>query len=595
MARHVTRRKFIKAGLAAGAALGLGGWHVLRRPEAPAFDPGPPPSSKISVSRAPRAILISIDSLDPRYLYLDRKGETGDGDWLMPNIRRFLEQGAWFENARCHMPAITDPNHLNVLSGGSTAQSGLYSVSLQMFDWQADGRPRIVSPSLSWARDDQGRPLDTLFAAWKRKWPGSKTFYVSGKEWVARMFDTPGSGVDMIIGGSRFPAYVEPPPEGYRFYDPPGDEDAAADWETSDQVMFSRVAYERNPGHFPPDMWIVNTTLAMLNRELPDFGVVVLAQSDDLQHGLGAAWDPAEFSGEPGRRSSRINPMAAQEAVLDGMRDVDRQFGRLLEGLKRMPNYRDATLVLYSDHGHITHRAKETIWEIIKKSAFDVYDRSVSTNLVEILARAGVIEGRELAYRDFCPLMGSSVGALCFNGDARRRLKKAQMAKEVLSAHRVIHPGTGDRVVPWDVLDRHDMQAGVPGVCEPGELYHRHFGESDAPGRLHWPELFVVARNNWQLPAVMGLLTNVGLALPGFVADRAAPWNVMIGGHGAADTQAVVMAIQGPGIARGRVLSDPSHARNYRLADVAVTLAAKLELELQTTTIGCDRAAEIAG
>jgi predicted AlkP superfamily pyrophosphatase or phosphodiesterase len=593
----VTRRRFIKTGLAAGVAAGLGGWYYLSRPDRPDFQPGPPPSQKSSASKAPRVIIISIDSLDPRYLYLNGRGESGgkSGDWLMPRVRRFLDEGVWFENTRCHMPAITDPNHLNVVSGGSSAHSGLYSVSLQLFDWHDDGRPKIVGPSLSWARDDEGRPVDTLFAAWKRRWPESVTFYVSGKEWVARMYDTPNSGVDMIIGGSKFPAYCDPPPGGYRFYDPPGDDDAEVDYETAVQRSVSRRFYENNPGHFPPDMWVVNTALKMLNRELPDFGVVVLAQADDLQHGLGAAWDPGEFVGEPRLRKSAINPMTAREAVLDGMRDVDRQFGRLLDGLKSMPNYRDATIILYSDHGHVTHRAKETVWDIFKKSAFDLYDRRVSTDLVAILAQAGIIHGRELDYRGFCPIMGSSVGGLCFKGEIAKRREKAELTKAALLAHRVVNPATGLEELPWDVLDWRDMKRGVPGVCEAGELYHPYFGDNDTPGRLHWPDIFVMARNNWQLPAVMGLLTNIGLALPEFVAKRMAPWRAMLGGHGSADTQAVLMAMQGPDIGRGRLLSDPEYKRNYRLADVAVTLSSMLNLELTSTTIGRDRTPEVTG
>jgi len=138
------------------------------------FKPGPPPSQKISPSKAPRVIIVSIDALDPRYLYLNKSGEPGglDGNWLMPNIRRFLAEGVWFENARCHMPAVTDPNHLNVLSGGSSAQSGICSVSLQLFDWQKDGRPNIVRPSLSWARDDEGRPVDTQTVVIAMQGPG---------------------------------------------------------------------------------------------------------------------------------------------------------------------------------------------------------------------------------------------------------------------------------------------------------------------------------------------------------------------------------------------------------------------------------------
>ena len=256
MTKKITRRTLLKAGLGAGTALGLGGlgaWQLMKSPPSPPFVPAPAPSSKVSPSKAPRVIVVSIDSLDPRYLDLDADGNAGgrDGNWLMPNVRRFLGQGVWFEHARCHMPAITDPNHLNALAGASIAQTGINSVSLQFFDWQEDGRAMIVPPSLSMARDDQGRPVDTLFSAWKRKWPGSKTFYVSGKQWVAGMFDVPGSGVDIVMGGSKYPNYIDAPPKGYKFYDPPGDLDEDDYAESEAQKTFSRVAYERNPGHFP--------------------------------------------------------------------------------------------------------------------------------------------------------------------------------------------------------------------------------------------------------------------------------------------------------------------------------------------------------
>ncbi len=604
MAAKITRRRFIKYSILAGSALGvgLGGRLLLSENDPVPFTPAPPPSQRTSGSKAPRVIFISVDSLDPRYLYLNSLGQTGgrDGDWLMPQVRKFLEGGVWFEHTRCHMPAITDPNHLNALAGTSTAQTGLNSVSLQFFDWKEDGSANIVTPSLSFVRDDQGRPVDTLFSAWKRKWPSSRTFFSSGKEWVARMFDVPDSGVDIIMGGSRYPGYIDPPPKGYRFYDPPGNVNLENFRASSDQKTFSRVVYENNPTHFPPDMWLVNSTLKMLGRELPDFGVVLLAQMDDLQHGLGSAWDPGEFdsrmmNGRGPIMVSRINPtMVFQKAVLDGVRDVDRHFGRLVEGIRSMPNYRDAILVLYSDHGHLTHRSKETIQDIFMRSVFGRYDRDTDTNLVDILARAGVIQGGELDYRGFCPITGSSVGAVFFRGpDLGHRLGKARLAQDALLHHRVKNPITGGWECPWDVLTMTEMEKGLPGVSEPGELYHPHFARNNQPGTLHWPDLMLVAKNNWQLPAVMGLLTNVGVKIPGFIVNRMAPWRAMIGGHGSADTQKILMAIEGPGAAKGKVVSDPDFKTNYRLADLAVTLADILGLELRSSTIGHNRSREI--
>ncbi|MBU2552496.1 MAG: twin-arginine translocation signal domain-containing protein, partial [Proteobacteria bacterium] len=63
MTGKISRRRFIKTGLAAGAALGLGGWYFLHGPDRPSFNPGPPPSKRIGSSKAPRVIVISIDSL----------------------------------------------------------------------------------------------------------------------------------------------------------------------------------------------------------------------------------------------------------------------------------------------------------------------------------------------------------------------------------------------------------------------------------------------------------------------------------------------------------------------------------------------------
>jgi hypothetical protein len=45
------------------------------------------------------------------------------------------------------------------------------------------------------------------------------------------------------------------------------------------------------------------------------------------------------------------------------------------------------------------------------------------------------------------------------------------------------------------------------------------------------------------------------------------------------------MAIAGPGTAKGKVVSDPNFKANYRLADLAVTLADILGLELRTIKI----------
>lgn len=53
------------------------------------------------------------------------------------------------------------------------------------------------------------------------------------------------------------------------------------------------------------------------------------------------------------------------------------------------------------------------------------------------------------------------------------------------------------------------------------------------------------------------------------------------------------MAIAGPGMKKGSVVVDPEYERNYRISDIAMTLAKTLGLELRSTTIGKDRSREL--
>ena len=75
----------------------------------------------------------------------------------------------------------------------------------------------LTRTSMSFARDDKGRPVDTLFHAWKRRWPDSKTMLITGKEWVGEMFRGNrkyASGIDILVTGPNHPDYLKGPAEG---------------------------------------------------------------------------------------------------------------------------------------------------------------------------------------------------------------------------------------------------------------------------------------------------------------------------------------------------------------------------------------------
>ncbi len=104
-------------------------------------------------------------------------------------------------------------NHLNAMAGTSSAQTGIIGVWAQPERWDENGEILIAHSNLSLAKDDQGRPVDTLFHAWKRRWPDSRTLLITGKEWVGEMFkdQKPGTCVDILATGPEHPAYLQPP------------------------------------------------------------------------------------------------------------------------------------------------------------------------------------------------------------------------------------------------------------------------------------------------------------------------------------------------------------------------------------------------
>lgn len=549
-----------------------------------------------------KLIFIAIDALHPKYFALDARGMPGgsEGNWLMPNIRAFLKRSLWYTNAKCYLPSATDMNHLNALAGTSSAQTGIISVWAQPTGWDESGDAVITRTSMSLARDDRGRPVDTLFAAWKRRWPDSKTLFITGKEWVGEMFRSNGSesGIDILVTGPNHPDYLEPP-HRESLADPATDPDADCDPESGRKGYFGwpmmpsdtmtrlytgqgsllTKQMELFASHFPHDSWIVDSTLEIFRRENPDMAYILLAQCDDAGHCIGNAPDPSEFvdGADPCRPpagcedkpeyhlvSSR-NPLLIKEAILDVLRDVDIQFGRLMDGLGRQGVLADAKVILLSDHSAVNHLAT---------------DDFASTDCVGLLENAGIVAMRGyLDKRDMYAFSVSSYGVLYW----RDRKEMVPRAKDFLLAHRAVNPQTGIAECPWWVLDRADMRNGVEGVCLPGELYHAYYVDEDREKTLIWPDLIILAKNGWQIPVYNGQIPNVGIKAPTW----GPPWRVYNGGHGSVDTQPIVAAISVP---KGRVGTSD---RPVRIADLGVTAASLFGLELRSTTVGKDLSGDV--
>ncbi len=518
--------------------------------------------------KAKKLIYIALDSLHPEYLNLDPQGNPGgrEGNWLMPNLKRFIDRCLLYPNARGFLPSATDMNHLNALAGTSSAQTGCLGVSAQIVGWDDNGKISGKFSDLNLFRDDLGRPVDTIFHAWKRKNPHSKTAFISGKPWVAEMFRSQ-NVVDVLVTGLSKPDYL-PDPLEYSFSDPVTD-DAECDPEGTAQKGTFVSLMPKLPKNFPNDEWVVDSALEVLRRENPDIAYILLAEADDSGHAIGAGWNRDEFQplsgsidlpeGCPQKESytlaSRRNPGILQEPILDVIKEIDHNFGRLIDGMEEMGTLDNAMVILLSDHTMINF----------------LPSRVEDTDLFALLKDNG------LADKSYFHIQSGTEYALLY---WREKRENAKLAKELLMEYKVRNPETEILECPWWVLDRDDLINGVEGLSLPGELYHKYFYENpEAESIMIMPDLQIYTKNGWQLPVYGGTINNLGLQLP----ENMPPMNPFVGGHGSSDTLPILAAIYDSNLRKGGVLDRP-----ITIADLAVTVASRFGLELQSTTIGKD-------
>ncbi len=518
---------------------------------------------------AKKLFYIALDGLHPDYLSLDTNGNPGgsEGNWLMPNLRRFIDQCILYPDARGFLPAATDMNHLNALAGTSSAQTGCLGVSAQIVGWDSNGKIVGKFSDLNLFRDDMGRPVDTIFHAWKRKNPGSKTAFISGKPWVAEMFRSQ-NVVDVLVTGLSKPDYL-PDPLEYSFADPATDEDAECDPEGTAQTGTFVSLMPALPKNFPNDEWVVNSAIEVLRRENPDLTYILLAEADDSGHAMGAGWNRDEFqqlstpidlpqgctSKESYNLASRRNPGILREPILDAIREIDHNFGRLIEGMEDIGALDNAMVIILSDH---------TMINFLPSKVED-------TDLFALLKDNGLVD------RSYFHTQSGTEYALLYWRENKDNIK---FAKDLLLEYKVTNPETGVSECPWWVLDKDDLIKGVEGLSLPGELYHKYFYENpEAESIMIMPDLQIYTKNGWQLPVYGGTINNLGLQLP----ENIPPMNPFVGGHGSSDTVQIFVAIYDSNFRKGAVLD-----RSITIADLGVTAAARFGLELKSTTVGRD-------
>jgi hypothetical protein len=276
---------------------------------------------------------------------------------------------------------------------------------------------------------------------------------------------------------------------------------------------------------------------------------VLLGDLDHAQHSLGAVNNPQEWVEGPlpalpdgceqkprYRLVSKRNPRLYKEPVLDLIRDVDIAFGQLMQGLVQGGHLDNAAVVLVSDHNMVNYLYRKNILE--------------KTDVAQKLEDAGLAPEH-----DFFFYGAGSIGLLYWRPEYKltHPLVVARAKAELLSLrHFAYNHERGRFERPWGIMDLEDMMDGRPDlVIGPMEFYHEHFVQEGL-----WPDLAVVMKHGWQIPS------------GSFNIGGGVEFTLFNAGHGAPDTNAVMLAIWGLGYPRGAVC-----AGDVTLADVGVTIA----------------------
>ncbi len=302
----------------------------------------------LSAAERPNVLFIAVDDLNHWVGYTGRNPQV-----KTPNIDRLSKMGVSFTNAHCAAPAC-GPSRASLFSGMRPSSTGCY---LNADQWRKY-IPKGVC--LNHTFKQAGYWTVAMGKTYHTSAGGGKTVYAD--EWHEYPpLRKPGSSTG---GASKYQGFHEPMPLDMQ------DEDLA-DWQTVDYCIEQMNAERGQPffvacGLIKPHLpWAVPRKYYELyprdQIQLPPHRADDL---DDLPPAgvrmAGANGDHAKFL-KSGRWKDAIQSYQATIAY------VDKNIGRLLDGLENSPARDNTIVVLWGDHGwHLgekQHWRKFALWE----------------------------------------------------------------------------------------------------------------------------------------------------------------------------------------------------------------------------------------
>ena len=505
----------------------------------------------------------SVDSMDPEYLYLDRKG-TGagsEGDWLMPNMQAFIKEASNYTNSKVYLPSATDMNHTNALAGSYTGTDGVYMVG-GTYAGFTDHDEVLSSPNstnlMRYGAD--GKPIKRAYEVAKEQTGGKAlTGFWSNKNWLAEL---EGQKTVNIVGHSeRWPLFFEEPYKYKAAGDPASDNNPSDPLSTSARALFHSnntqavviptilgqfdlylgtrllampiaLLFGRQPGMHAEDQYIADSFFRSVREQDPDVSYINIGDLDNTGHFTGASWPQNEWiktnPDDPSHDVSRYSPYMRRDDCLDIAREADILFGQFVDLLRERGVYDNSVIVFLSDHG--MENMKDP------KSGYQNID------LRDILRESGY-----LRHEDYEESGGTEINLIWFKDPA-----KAAGIEKALNQFTIDDPQLGT-VKPLTVIDRQQMKDGVDfgkaGKVRPGELYSEYWeSHPDEPGGHLWPDLFVFPLYNYQVLA-HGDVLSTGVNAVGINLGINTPESVRIGlpgAHGGLQTENQPLVFKAP-------------------------------------------------
>lgn len=560
------------------------------------------------VNNTPKVYYFSIDSMSYTYLGFDSAG-TGqgrEGDWLMPNIHRFMSDSVTFTNASALLPAATDMNHTSALSGCYPGTEGIYCVSMAFNGTTQQGRLISQPTSLNHSVTTQdGKPVkvERIFELARKANPEALCAFISNKSWLTELESDPATqtAVERSISSASQPVYL-PPVEKYVVGDPPSDGDPLLDpMQKStleaglahmitektgplvpggtepvprpilnligEDILGSMNALFRwlmlpanigvggDPHGFASDSYFGSSLMRLIEEEDPDVTYTNLGELDETGHLIGSAEDQSEWDTKGTKQGrdddSSISNYALRDDAIDVARQADIIFGQFIDTLKARGVYDTSVIVMLSDHGMHNYKRPEKGYKVLDNR--------------ELLRSNGYVMGTDYDV---------DVGLMDYDLVYSRDKSNLPAIESVLEDYTVDDPVKG-KIHPMVVYNRTEMKSGKDARTGmqvlPREFYSDYWVGQDAEGAdtMKWPDLVVYVTDKYYTRIYADTATS-GANAVGIKAEVSLPAELSLmatGGHISFDTRHVPLIFKAPGVQAGARVTQAVH-----LTDIAPTI-----------------------